>query len=409
MKPRDPEMGSASSTVWPSYTDVLAPYAQNLAGLPSSLEDPQLRQEFYRWLFSQAAQGYFGLIYQDPEYPDFWPVYNQAFNFGFPNPDDSYYMTPINGDGVYRISGFRGTVRILDFQVGTNLMMVYGQGPTTKAEELSPPAGEFDIDRDGVHLGRDGAFDVVLSAERPAGYRGDWWKLDPRATFILVRQRAYDWLNEVDGRLAIERVDRPAVKPRPSGAQLAQKLSQMSPWMENWTKLMLHFGISLREAGLINRVAVVEQRAGITAQRYVMGTFDLRPNEALVLETELPAERHYWMFHLTDEMMSAIDPLNRQTSLNGHTATVDADGKFRAVISAEDPGVPNWLDTAAYVRGGIIGRWMNCSSAPLPGLTRVKATDVRKYLPADTPIVSAEQRDSAIRLRRKGAQLRRRW
>lgn len=266
----DAAQGSpAASAPWPAYTDVLAKYVEKLPGLPSNLEEPLLRQEVYRWLFSQAAQGYFGLIYQDPEYPDFWPVYNQVFNFGFPNPDDAYYMAPVNGDGVYRMSGFRGTVRILDFQIGTNTMMVYGRGPTTKAEELSPPAGEYDIDRDGVHFKEDGAFEVILSAERPAGYRGDWWKLDPRSTFILVRQRDYDWLNEVDARLAIERLDRPAIKPRAGASELAQKLGQMSGWMESWTRLMLHFGSSLRDAGLINKVAVIEQRAGITAQRYI--------------------------------------------------------------------------------------------------------------------------------------------
>ena len=40
---------------------------------------------------------------------------------------------------------------------------------------------------------------------------------------------------------------------------------------------------------------------------------------------------------------------NRQSSLNGHQAVLDPDGVFRAVISARDPGVPNWLDT-----GGVI-------------------------------------------------------
>jgi hypothetical protein len=392
---------------WPSYVDVLAPYVQHVPGLPSGLQDPLLRQELYQWLYAQAAQGIFGLVYQDPEYPDFWPVYNQVFNFGFPNPDDAYYMAVVNGDGVYRLSGYRGTVRMLEFHIGTNRMMAYGTGATS-AEELSPPAGDLDIDQ-GVHFDQDGGFEVVLSGTRPAGHVGDWWRLDPRATFILVRQRAYDWLHEVDGRLTIERLDRPAIRPRRTAEEIARRLGQMSAWMENWTHLIVNFSVSLRKRGLINRLEVVEQQGGISTQKYLMGMFELAPDEALILETELPRQCRYWSFHLTDEMMSSIDAMNRQTSLNGLTAQLDADGRFRAVICAQDPGVPNWLDTAAYARGAIVGRWMHFSNCPLPVLTKLKVSQIHAALPAGTTVVSAQQRDNAIRLRRKGAQLRRRW
>ena len=62
-----------------------------------------------------------------------------------------------------------------------------------------------------------------------------------------------------------------------------------------------------------------------------------------------------------------------------------------------------------YKRGIIQGRWHKCSSYPQPMCKVVKIADVRKHLPADTPLMSAEQRDAAIRVQRKGAQLRRRW
>jgi hypothetical protein len=172
---------------------------------------------------------------------------------------------------------------------------------------------------------------------------------------------------------------------------------------------MLNFGISMRKRGLINKLEIIEQQAGVTTQKYIMGMFDIGPDEALILETELPKQCRYWMYHLTDEMMSAVDPLNRQTSLNGHTAKLDADGRFRAVICAEDPGVANWLDTAGYARGAIVGRWMYFSDAPQPTLSKIKLTQVLAHLPIDTPKVTPQQRDAAIRLRRKGAQLRRRW
>jgi Protein of unknown function (DUF1214) len=397
----------ATATAWPAYTDTLSPYVEHLPGLPADFAEPQLRQEFNKWLFAQHAQALFALLYQDPNYPDFWPVYNQAFNFGFPNPDDAYYMTVVDDAGVYKISGFRGTVRILDFQIGSNMMQPYGMGPLTAAE-LSAPVADYDIDQ-GVHFGKGGAFEVILSPVRPPGYKGDWWKLEPKATFILVRQRAYDWLHELDGRLAIERLDKPAIKPRPNAQEIEQKLQQTSAWIENWTKFTLNFGVGMRARGLVNKIENIGQRAGLNKQNYIMGMFDIGPDEALILETEIPKRCHYWSFQLTDEMMSAVDPMNRQTNLNGYTAKLDKDGKFRAVISAQDPGVPNWLDTAGYARGAIVGRWWDCSSTPQPLVTKIKVAQVRQSLPAATPVVTAAQRDAAIRLRRTGAQLRRRW
>ena len=52
----------------------------------------------------------------------------------------------------------------------------------------------------------------------------DWRFLDPRAESILVRQFSYDWGNERDGRFAIERLDRPALKPRLTAAEIGAKL-----------------------------------------------------------------------------------------------------------------------------------------------------------------------------------------
>jgi hypothetical protein len=60
--------------------------------------------------------------------------------------------------------------------------------------------------------------------------------------------------------------------------------------------------------------------------------------------------------------------------------------------------------------GGLIYiRYQECDAAPNPAVTLVKATQVREHLPADTPLVSAEQREQAMRVRKRGAQMRRKW
>ena len=143
-------------------------------------------------------------------------------------------------------------------------------------------------------------------------------------------------------------------------------------------------------------------------QKYANGTFELEPDEALILESSVP-ECRYWGVQLVDDLFLSIDWMNRQTSLNGHTARLDRDGRLRAVISARDPGVPNWLDTAGYRSGGIQGRWKHSDQWPELRMFKVHVDRVREHLPDDTPAISLEERDAAIRQRRRGAQLRRRW
>lgn len=82
---------------------------------------------------------------------------------------------------------------------------------------------------------------------------------------------------------------------------------------------------------------------------------------------------------------------------------------MRIVISAKDPGVPNWLDTAGHPLGVVQGRWTDCNSQPVPSTKKVLLEEVRDHLPADTPVVTAEERQKIIRERRAAYQQRIRW
>ena len=71
--------------------------------------------------------------------------------------------------------------------------------------------------------------------------------------------------------------------------------------------------------------------------------------------------------------------------------------------------IANWLDTGERLTGSIMLRWTQASSGPEPRLTIVDAARLRDHLPADTPTVSQEQRQAALRERMRGAQWRQRW
>lgn len=383
---------------WSEYIELLAP----AAGLRDILLDPaseQLCAELYRQLVMNLSLGYFLYFQSSPEHPDWAPFLNSVFLLQ-PNPDDTYLLAPVRGDGTYRISGTRGTVKLLTFGTGCNMMGMSAQ-----------PGRNFDyFDADGLTLGPKGELDVILSAERPAGHRGDWWPLHREAEFILVRQRSYDWGGEQDARLAIERLDPQPLKPHQTIEDIDRRLrALLGGFAAQLSRQWLSYQKSARDRGLVNRLELTTLGGSIAAQYYWQGIFDVAPDEALVLDTELPATRPYWNVQLNDELWNAIEFVYRQSSLNGHQARIDNDGRFRAVVAHEDPGVPNWLDPAGSRQGMLIGRWYGCSSNPIPTITRVPLAELRRHLPADTPHVSATERAARLRARRIGAQLRRRW
>ncbi len=390
---------------WRAYVDALAPVADRIAGLLSDPDDAQLRQEMYSLMFSEIAAANIALLHTDPKHPDWWPLLTQSFNnIGVPNPDNVYYAAPLDDDGSYCISGFRGSVHLVNFQIGTQSMLARGEG------SWGPTLANYDLD-DGIHLGPDGYFEVLLSPTRPKDHHGDWWPLLPGATYILVRQSAYDWMHELDARLAIERLDTPAPRPRPGSAEIEANLKQIPVWVENYMKSTMEGPRKLKEKGLLDNISVhyLSDIAGLKTQLYNESLFDLAPDEAMLVEFDVPGQCRYWNQQLANEMWSTHDFMHRQTSINGFTAKLDKDGKFRMVVSERDPGVPNWLDTLGYRRGVILGRWERCDKPPVATIRKVKFADVRKLLPADTPVVTTEARDASIRLRRKAAQLRRRW
>jgi hypothetical protein len=153
----------------------------------------------------------------------------------------------------------------------------------------------------------------------------------------------------------------------------------------------------------------IRMKGALAKQVYRPACFQFDEGEALIIDTDLPTHRPYWNIQLNDPYFNALEYVYRLSSLNGHTAKISSDGRLRAVIALEDPGVPNWLDPAGYSEGGIYGRWYDCDTNPVPVIKRVPLAELRKHLPVDTPVITTEQRAEELRRRVRACQLRRRW
>jgi hypothetical protein len=384
---------------WRDYLAILAQAGETI-DLLKDPADGQARQEAYRLLFASLASGYFS-GFATPDAPDFVPLVNSVLNGIGTNPDFIYGYARIDGAGAYRISGARGS--------GIFLLFDFAAGGLGVMDHLGPSTGVLDADT--LTIGADGAFDVVLSAERPAGHAGDWFRLDLRTTTIGIRQAAYDWGQANEARLAIERLDRPIGTARLGAAEIAARLNRLAAYPRRFSAFALSHYKGLRERNVINRLEHDDWagRGGLAGQHYFQGIFDLAPGQALLLETALPARARYWNVQLNDSLWNSIDWLNHGSSLNGGQAVLDPDGRFRAVIAAEDPGVPNWLDPAGHMTGSMMLRWTEASDTPAPTLTLLPLNEIRSALPPGTPEITPETRQQILRDRRRGAQLRRRW
>jgi hypothetical protein len=269
-----------------------------------------------------------------------------------------------------------------------------------------------------LHVDKAGRFDVIVSPSRPQGYKGDWWQLKTDATAFWIRQVAYDWGRERDPRISIERLDRPVQRPRPDAANLERRLRHLVTTIDNTAGVFVDHVEKLRQDGYINRLKVWEtqvggkqlgQIGGLSGQFYYEGAYEISPDEALIVEAKVPDKCQYWSLILTNDIYETTDWYNNQSSLNGAQARVDRDGILRVVVSAKDPGVPNWLDTAGYLSGAIQGRWTDCNATPIPTVRKVALADVRRTLPAETPAVTPVQREQNVRERRSHAQMRPLW
>lgn len=391
---------------WKRFTDELEQVGQRMqARLPARLrDDPQVQQEAGRVILEAVARQVLEVLGADEAHPAFLPSLGAVINIFQPNADTIYLNANVSDQGVYRLRGTSGTVRIAkigQFRSLTN-EVAFEEGPSS-LQALSYH------DFNSLAIDDQGRFDVILSSKRPEGYKGDWWELRPGTGFLMIRQMSSDWSSEQDWRVAIERLDTPVQRARVSGEVLQARLDKMVERISDVALSLVTHVDDMRQAGYLNRLRIMHTPGSLEGQYYYEGAYEIEPDEALVVQAKVPSECLYWSTLLTNDIYETIDWINNQSSLNDAQAHVDADGVVRFVLSLQDPGVHNWLDPAGHASGALQGRWTGCNATPIPQVSKVKFADLDSVLPAGTPRVTPEQRAASIRERRMHFQLRPLW
>lgn len=375
-------------SAWRRFSERLGVLADRIhaAHTPASPID---HADGYRYLCTLIRNAFDVAIEDfDPDHPMFtWLT--RRNKIGWDCPDALYANVAIHDDAVYRITGSRGSVHFLGLQLMAGIRSLHN----THADEWSTD--------------RDGNFELIVSRDRQPG---NWVPLQAGADTIWMRQFFYDWENEQPASLWIDRID--AAHSRRSGMLdpgfLARRLDAVATHVEANVDLWLLTSLALRERFCNAFPSHAFGGSQMGAQKHQQaGTcyFRLADDDALLLTVRPPAAK-YWSISVCNFWLESLDYVLHQSSLNGHQAAIDADGIFRAVVSRSDPGVPNWLDTVGHGEGSLIYRWNLADSSPIPEMRVIPASEARSYLPASTPLISAEQRAIAIAKRRIGVHKR---
>ncbi len=299
--------------------------------------------------------------------------------WGMECPDCIYTRAVLRGDQSYRLFGNRGTARYVGLQTMNGIVATANE----LVDELEVDAG--------------GNFEVVLSADERAG---NWMRIEGDHPTLTVRHFFYDWDTEVASSLRIERLgDAVESKGRSVDPDVAvsRQLVALGDFVRDNLAFFLQFGAAAPPNGFLPPIDRTDIGAA-AENKPVIGRWELRPDEALIVEVE-PPEGIYWSFSIGNPWWETIHYGRHQSSLNAHQAVVDSDGLVRVVLCARDPEVANWLDTAGYSNGPIILRCVRTKTAPIPSTRVVPFDDIHAELPSDTAKVTPEERTSILAAR----------
>lgn len=367
-----PELADLAATrAWYRFIEVIQTAGNEVIGYgPNSALDEQDATERFLGLMTILSNTTRMPLNSDPTRPvmttfDLIPPLSKI---GGNSPDADYHGFPVAADYSYRIRGTRGRAPFFALQVQSmEIDLLKMQPRMYLASVLADEQLEYD---------EQGYFEVLVSKEKPADYKGLWLGMDDKSFRVVIREYHHDRELEGEPELSVEFLsDLPIAKPL-DDAQVSKQLQQAAFMSKFWFEARDWYP-ELREADAVNTFQVSEAGTDERSQdlalaadvQYMLGWWQLAADEALVIEGQAP-DAPYWNIQLTDRWLETADFRRRPVNLNNSNIVVDSDGHYRIVISAQDSGQPNWLDTGGRSEGLMAFRWAYARDV-LPPTTRV--------------------------------------
>jgi hypothetical protein len=334
-----------SGKAWSEFCDGLKAAGNVLLseGVP---RDPLQQAEGIRYLSRLTRAGLEAFVeYNDPLFPMFRRMVHETVKMGADNPDNHYMNAQISGDYEYRIRGKRSTVDHISFHTQN------GNYGTTGG---LAPCGK--IGNSELKVEPDGTFEIMLSKE-PKGE--NWLKMEEETSLVMVRQTFADRDREEPAEVVIECLSA-GEKPGPlDPGRLDEGLKTASLFVGGAPLLFTRWAKGFKQH--VNRLpqfdpSVSNAAGGDESIIYYHSYWRLAEDEALVIEVA-PPDCESWNFQLNNFWMESLDYRYHQVCINKAGAVPEPDGSVRVIVAHQDPGLPNWIETAHHVEGTMCWRW----------------------------------------------------
>lgn len=308
--------------------------------------------------------------------------------WGIDNPDSVYRVIPISGDERYEIHG-----RVGEHRMTENYFTLWDAN-----------MGTVDVlNGRTMRVDSDGSFTITVDSE-PANGRPNHVRSTPAAHEFYIRDVLLDWGRDDPNHLEVQRLGAPASTPARTLDEQAEATAAMMDYFANFTGKLSH-GVYKMPANQFNLAWSADRIGAMRNQVYVMGRFDLGPDEAFVVDLN-DGGAEYFTVPLSNVWGTTLELVDRTGSLNKAQSVPNQDGTYTYVISPIDPGVANWIDSDGLREAILTLRMAEFSEAgpreDLGARGRVVKLD---RLDAEVPHlerVSPQQQAAQLAERRKG-------
>lgn len=368
---------------------------------------PLQRADAFRFLTQNLGQAFdLALETRDTRYPVIHAFCTPFCKLGGDAADFVYQQAWIDGQSVYRITGNRGTARFLNFTV---------QGPRpekmpgTEIASLHEPFGdipEANLFGHQLETEWDGSFEITIGGPKR---EGNWLPTTPGTRKLFIRQ-GFDRWDEQPVRMRIERVGMAEPRPLPTPDDMIGAMDwaglfltgMMNDWPDHpYRHSPLSTNPDCPNVFPDSGPDGADKKRGRAASNMC---WRLEPDEALIIEFD----RHdgFWMITNMGAFFSSMDYLYRPVSYTPSRTKADSDGKVRLILSHDDPGYHNWLDTQGFALGNVTYRNLLSDAATSLRTRLVKRSRLAEALPVDTARTSPEERIAQMRARFDGIRQR---
>jgi hypothetical protein len=334
-----------SGKSWEEFCDQIK-LAGTVLKYSGSPQDPFNQAEGIRYLTRLTRAGLEAFVeYSDPAFPVLRRMVHETVKMGADNPDNYYFNAQISGNYSYRITGKRNTVHYIGF---------FTQNGNYGSTGGLAPCGV--LEGKDLAVDSDGNFEIILS-KSPQGR--SWLKIEEETSLVMVRQTFLNRFEEVPAELKIENLDGRKA-PEPITAKMIDEgLKTASMFVAGAPLLFARWANGFKKH--VNRLPLFDPKVsnaagGDASIIYYHSYWNLEPDEALLI-TVKPPQCESWNFQLNNYWMESLDYRYFTICVSKGNAHNEKDGSVRVIVSHNDPGLPNWINTCGHSEGTMCWRW----------------------------------------------------